>query len=72
MNRHSRAAQICVLVVVSYSNRVTMVARHDGHTMVVGSGPTFGLEMITVVGSILIDDFLPENCSTMLEVRRCF
>lgn len=51
MNRHSRAAQICVLVVVSYSNRVTMVARHDGHTMVVGSGPTFGLEMITVVGS---------------------
>lgn len=38
-----------VLVVVSYSNLVTMVARHDGHTRVVGSGPTWALVTITVV-----------------------
>lgn len=55
MNRHNTAAQRCVFVVVSYSNRVTMVARQDGHDMVVGSGPTWGLEMMTVVGSVIVE-----------------
>lgn len=49
MNRHRIAAQTWVRVVVSYSSRVTMVARHEGHISVVGSGPTWALVTITVV-----------------------
>lgn len=41
-NKQRSPAQICVLVVGSYSNRVTTVFRHDGQVTIVGSGPTFG------------------------------